>query len=221
MEMIVDNDLVPMITRPTRVTKMSATLIDNIIISVNISVKQISCVLLSDISDHFPCLSIIKNCLPDRSNELTKIRYNLMEKNISVIKDEMSNINWDDMLPSINVNMSTEVFHTNLLDILDKVAPEKVIPVSTHQVINMSWMTPGILTCSGKQLHLYKKSLSGSNAYAFYYERYCDVLHKLKRHQKVTYYNEKCHEFKNNSKWLWTMINNIIGENHWQTMRDR
>ena len=210
LELIVDNNSVPTITRLTRVTTTSATLIDNLIISVNIASEQTSCVLLSDISDHFPCLSIIKNCMPDRGNELTTVKHKLTEKNIGTIKDELSKIDWDSFLPGINVNESTKALLCKLQEILDRVAPEIVIPISTNQVINMSWMMPSILKCSSKQLHLYKKALAGSTSDMYYYKHYRDTLRKLKRYQKVTYYNEKCNEFKNNSKQLWSMINNII-----------
>ena len=37
-------------------------------------------------------------------------------------------------------------------------------------------------------------------------------LKKVKRCCKVTYYVEKCKEFRNNSKRLWSMINNVIGK---------
>ena len=64
LEMQVDYKCFPCITRPTRVTPKSATLIDNIIMSLDLYDKQKSCVILNDLSDHLPCLSIIHNCLP-------------------------------------------------------------------------------------------------------------------------------------------------------------
>ena len=163
MEKIVDSCLIPTITRPTRITKTSATLIDNIIMSMNIAVKQTSCVLLSDITDHFPYLSVIKNCLPDRSNESTTSKRKLTEKNISHLKEKLSLVNWSELLPCGDVNSSTLAFHSKLLEILDSKVPEKVMPVSTHKVINMLWMTSGILRCSTKQLRLYKKLLMYSH----------------------------------------------------------
>ena len=43
---------------------------------------------------------------------------------------------------------------------MDTVAPECTVQVSTNQVIDISWMTPGILKCSKKQLLLYRKALN-------------------------------------------------------------
>ena len=36
----------------------------------------------------------------------------------------------------------------------------------------------------------------------------------MKHHRKVSFYKEKCSEFKTNSKHLWSLINNIKGKTH-------
>ena len=70
------------------------------------------------------------------------------------------------------------------------------MPISTNQVINIAWMTPGIIKSSKKQLNLYKKTLCGTIADMIKYKDYRACLQKIKRNRKVTYYNEKCNEFK-------------------------
>ena len=62
LESMLDNFIMPCITRPTRITSETATLIDNICMSRELHTKQKSGILLSDLSDHLPCLSIISNC---------------------------------------------------------------------------------------------------------------------------------------------------------------
>ena len=51
-----DNYLFPCITRPTRITKTSATLIDNIFISQNLHNSFNACVVVHDLSDHLPSI---------------------------------------------------------------------------------------------------------------------------------------------------------------------
>ena len=53
--------LTPTITRPTRITKTSATLIDNIFISENFLGKYFSSIIIDDISDHLPCVTVLEN----------------------------------------------------------------------------------------------------------------------------------------------------------------
>ena len=52
MEFLIEKELYPVITRPTRITKTSATLIDNIIMSHTLYNKSHSSILMNDLSDH-------------------------------------------------------------------------------------------------------------------------------------------------------------------------
>ena len=58
LELNLDSDLKSTITRPTRITTKTATLIDNTFISQRLQQRYISNILVDDISDHMP--SIIK-----------------------------------------------------------------------------------------------------------------------------------------------------------------
>ena len=56
-----DTNLLPCITRPTRITKSTATLIDNVFISQNLHKNFESSILINDISDHLPSIMITHN----------------------------------------------------------------------------------------------------------------------------------------------------------------
>ena len=61
VELNVDNHMWPVIMKPTRITKKSATLIDNIIVSNSIY-KDYECgIILDDLSDHLPCYLVSRN----------------------------------------------------------------------------------------------------------------------------------------------------------------
>ena len=53
-------DILPTITRPSRITLHSATLIDNIYVSKQLHRSFKSAILMSDISDHLPILAMLK-----------------------------------------------------------------------------------------------------------------------------------------------------------------
>eukprot|EP00918_Siedleckia_nematoides_P106344 GHVU01232093.1.p1 GENE.GHVU01232093.1~~GHVU01232093.1.p1 ORF type:complete len:100 (-),score=3.31 GHVU01232093.1:85-384(-) len=61
LDINLNNSIIPTILRPTRITHSSATLIDNIYISQNLSKKYKSGIIITDISDHFPCFTMICN----------------------------------------------------------------------------------------------------------------------------------------------------------------
>ena len=60
LELMLQNQLYPSITRPSRITNTLATLIDNIFISEKFHHSFDSAVLISDISDHLPLLCLVK-----------------------------------------------------------------------------------------------------------------------------------------------------------------
>ena len=60
LENTLDANLILTVTRPTRITKHSATVIDNIYISNQLNHKFDLCILLSYISDHMQSLTKVK-----------------------------------------------------------------------------------------------------------------------------------------------------------------
>ena len=60
LDSFLDRNILPAITRPTRITQTSATLIDNVFISEKLHCTFGLAVLLSDISDHLPSLVLLK-----------------------------------------------------------------------------------------------------------------------------------------------------------------
>ena len=56
IEINLDMNLLPVITKPTRVSTTSATLIDNIFVSNRVQHCINPGVIITDISDHFPCI---------------------------------------------------------------------------------------------------------------------------------------------------------------------
>ena len=61
IELNLDREMIPCITKPTRVTNRSATLIDNILVSRSLQRDYTSFVVIEDISDHFACLVIMRD----------------------------------------------------------------------------------------------------------------------------------------------------------------
>ena len=60
LDTILGNGLLPTIKRPTRITQQSATLIDNIIISEVLQQNFDSALLINNISDHLPIITLMK-----------------------------------------------------------------------------------------------------------------------------------------------------------------
>ena len=107
------NCLFPCITRPTRITKSSATLIDNTFISESLHKSFDSCVLIHDLSDHLPSLINIHNQTYGTGNYLEFKSRSLNKEKISNIKNLLYNTDWS-VLNKNNVNITFKEFHTIL-----------------------------------------------------------------------------------------------------------
>ena len=84
--------------RPNRITKCSVALIDDIYVSNQLNYKFDSCILLSDILNHMPSLTIIWQ---NKSKKTGTVRFkmcNLNENRTKQLLAELEKINWSDKL---------------------------------------------------------------------------------------------------------------------------
>ena len=209
---MLSNSHIPCITRPTRITKSTATLIDNILVSHDIY-SSINCgIAISDVSNHFPCIITWPNIIKNKKNSLTFDTKKLDENFLPDIKNELT-INWNQFLLGKDVNESYQLFHTKLTSTLNKFTEEKKIKIPYKKIIKEPWLTKGIIKSNKKQLCLYNEWLQNKTAENYdRYKHYRNALHIIKRHCKVTYYNTQCERYKQNSKRLWKIINDICGK---------
>ena len=66
INLMLEKSSFPCITRPTRVMKNSAMLIDNIFVSSHLHSCMKSSVIVHDLNDHFPSILIIENILVNK-----------------------------------------------------------------------------------------------------------------------------------------------------------
>ena len=124
-ESMLDNYIMPCITKPTRITKDTATLIDNILLSRELHAKQLSGIIVSDLSNHLPCLTLVSNC-KGTPKDLFRTFRKLNTKNIDLINNKLMAINWMDTLSGKQVDDRTKMFHQKLLETIDQIVPENL-----------------------------------------------------------------------------------------------
>ena len=134
IDKILNHDHLPVITKPTRITKSTATLIDNIVISQKLQSNYHCGILIDDISDHLPCFIRIENVKPGlKTPEVRKYR-KLNDDAISEINVSLKECDWSE-LTNRDCSSSFDYFHQKLTDIIDSHAPEKeknCIPQKTN-----------------------------------------------------------------------------------------
>ena len=127
MDIMMDFNMIPTITRPTRITNTTAILIDNLYISGKIQRNYESHLILSDISDHLPSLLLLKQTKVKDKTPIEFKSRNLNDDKIMKINNELKCIDWNGLLNSNNCNANFNTFCSEIKTTMDKVAPVKTI----------------------------------------------------------------------------------------------
>ena len=151
----------PMITKPTRITAHSATLIDNIFTN-NTTVSSKSGLIISDISDHLPIFSIVfGRYLCKDSNRFYTIR-ETSEIRVNEFRLKLENTNWDfsDQANNANdPNTAYNIFIDKYTGLFDTCFSFKTIKGKALNSFRKPWLTNSLLRWINKKNKLYKQYL--------------------------------------------------------------
>lgn len=135
LDMLYANNILPIITKPTRLTDHTATLIDHIY--TNCFKNLTARILTVDLTDHLPIFCIVKT-QPTRNND-NKI-YSKFKKDLYL--DDINQIAWHEILnPQINLNEKLRETINILNEIVDKHAPIRLASQSKQKQLNKPWLT--------------------------------------------------------------------------------
>ena len=119
------NSFIPLITRPTRVTSTSATLIDNIYTNNLQNIQNtLSGISTTDMTDHFTIFHICWTCR-DKENEKYFFKRCLSSANKRKFKEMISNENWLEVLNNEEAQSAFTIFHTKIKSIYDSIKKKK------------------------------------------------------------------------------------------------
>ena len=204
IEINLEHQLIPTITKPTRITRSTATLIDNIIVGKNFHMIMDPSIILSDISDHYPCLLTINDETLFKKQAKRIQTRRLDPSKMDIITGKLSSVNWEHELENLELDIQYNMFHSKLLSILDEVAPYQTVTIPFDKIIRDPWLTPGLMKCLTKQRSLYKTSLKkhDSDTETQRYKSYRNKLKEIIRKAKEQHYRNKCQE-------LWQLVNKL------------
>ena len=204
----------PLITKPTRITHSSATLIDNIYTNLRPNIGLTSGILEIDMSDHLPVFLFSYTKKNDRPKQPKTFTYrNLNSDAYENMRNKLDSIEWTTLH-----NMGMEEGYSTFMDLLkntiNRVSPQKTAVIPTHKIIREPWITRGIMKSSYTLDKLYKKKLKHPPEHITHmkYKEYRNKFNMTKRICKQLYYGEILTEYKNNTKELWKHLRPIIGK---------
>ena len=134
--------LYPLITKPTRTTAESATLIDNIFTNDVNSVTR-AAVIISDVSDHYPVF-IQKPNSREYRNPIVITYRKYSDRNIQHFKEALRTYDFNEILSIVNSNDAFTQFHSVLIELFEVHFP-LITKELCHKQAKNPWMTPGLL----------------------------------------------------------------------------
>ena len=211
--------MIPTITKPTRITTGSATLIDNILLDQQLCHVSNSGILLDNTSDHLPCFCILRNVNPDRKGDLEITSRDIRPRNLNALKKWLSDpaILHTDTTASVD-NQFNE-FHSHLCEEINHFLPIRTHKIPHRRKRNEPWVTAGLLISMKKCKNLYKYHVKDRCNISKWqkYTRYNQELKRVKRKAKINYYTTRCAENKSNSHKIWGTINQNIRKSNNKT----
>ena len=91
----------PCITKPTRIMKSSATLIDNIFVPLNVVPNVSSFIVIEDMSDHLPIVMKLHDVQLAEKNQTVIESRDLRPKNVERLKQSIGNYDWQGFLSNV------------------------------------------------------------------------------------------------------------------------
>ena len=207
-EVLLSFGLLPTVTKPTRISHNSATLIDHIFVS-NQSKFHYSGIIISEISDHFPIFYIDQS-----NNQKPKPQPYQTRKINSETQTNLNNLLKTTSFENIiNQSNPSEAFQ-NFFDICHS-ATDISFPVITvrpksTKFSHSPWMTPGLLISSKTKQKLFNKKLNSPTQVNVSKFKYYNNIYNMCRHRsQQLYYSKRFTDCKDDLKTTWKLIREV------------
>ena len=209
VDLLSNYSFLPLITRPTRITASSATLIDNIftnhIENLDHSTQGL---LVTDVSDHYPIFHINNRSYIGESDIYVTKRI-FSERNKQAFKIALNELDWNEIYGASETN---NAFHDTLGTLLNKYFPK--VRIKRKYNYRKPWPTDSLrmsIKTKNKLYYCYKRINCVKNEVK--YKTYKSKLQKLLKVAEKQYYQELLMKYKNNMKKSWGIIKSIINKN--------
>ena len=201
--------IIPVVTKPTRITDYSAKLIDHIYINYT-NCKVNSGIVVTDISDHFGVFSIIEKCVERNSSPNSFIRI-INDNTLNIFQNVLSNVDFSAIYEENCPNTAYQLFMDIYQDAFNQSFPLRQCRKSAKSIKREPWFSAGLLQSSVRKNKLFKKKLNNPTPVNVEsYKSYNLLYTKLCRQAKKEYYDAALKTFKNDSKKCWSILKEVL-----------
>ena len=207
MDMLLDLGYLPLITKATRITYHTSTLIDHIYTNTPEKVIK-SGICLADISDHLPIFCTLANTMPS-SNEPKYFR-DFSNFSKEHFLEDISHIDFMALITE-DVNKSMNNIVEKLRLISNKHAPLRKASKQKKRQLKKPWISKAILISIKKKQRLFKSHfLSNDPRKIEEYKAYKNKLYRVIKAAKKIYLTNQFEMNKENLKVTWKLIGSVI-----------
>ena len=202
------------ISRPTRITSSSATVIDNICTNNHDNLNcSLSGILVADVSDHFPIFHINRSFTVEETEAFIVTRV-FNEKNKQKFREAISAVDWTEICNIPDTQNSFSHFHFfkgQVISLQDKRFPK--IRIRKKYSNRKPWLSDGLgnsIRNKNKLYHKYKKIPSVKNESS--YKSFRNKLNHMLKIAEKKYHRDLIIYHKDNTRKSWSIIKNFISK---------
>ena len=210
LELLYSYSLFPLITKPTRVTSNTSTLIDNIFFNDINLLNTVNGILYTKISDHFPIFTVFCDSAINNESTLRKDRI-FSSRNIKKFENILKSASWTDVMNAVNGPVAFDCFYRKFSQLYDKSFPvQEIKPRYTNK---KPWLSEGLKKSIKHKNKLYMKQVKSPTASNITnYKLYKRMLNRALKNAERTHYELMLQENKKNSKKLWSILKEVINK---------
>ena len=210
LETLYSYSYLPLINKPTRINKNTATLIDNIFCNGIENSDYLCGILYTDISDHFAVFYICSKSYINKQDQYTNKRL-FSSENVEKFKSKLQQIDWNVVISSDNCQEAFSFFHNNFITLYEECFP--VTRISINYRNKKLWLSKRLKRCIKIKNQLYVKSLKIPTLDNIHeYKVYRNKLHSLMRKLEREHYDEILTKNKYNLSKQWSLIKEVINK---------
>ena len=211
LDEIFANGFLPVITKPTRITNHSSTLIDHIY--TNSKLDQFSSgIVTTDLADHYGVFILTKTDNIQTNSDTIYTR-SFTESKINRFITNISLEDFSSVYSMTDPSSAYESFITKYKNIFESTFPIKRIKIR-NICKHKPWMNEGLLSCAKRKQKLFRiKQKNPSFENIVRYKNYNAVFNKIKRVAKKDHIETLIDQNKKDIKETWKVLNKTLNRN--------
>ena len=211
-----EHGFVPTISRPTRITSHSATIIDHIFVNTCHAVTK-SGVLMESISDHLPIfvtLLVDPNCTNNRLNSINfenSAHRIINQDNLENFKKDLQSTDWSGIFQTESADGKFDIFENIYSSVYNKNFPCQDNTRKRRRKCDKVWILPWLQNACDRKNALYKKFVKHPTPENE--KKYKDMKKFVAKHVKLAkfrHYKNYFETYSNDSRKQWQMINQLL-----------